>query len=45
MKIRWDDETCLIFAQALDREDAALMGEPSPRRRGHPPAGPVRDAA
>ena len=30
MKIRWDDETCLIFAQAFDREDAALMGEPSP---------------
>jgi len=30
MKIRWDDEACLIFAQAFDREDAALRGEPCP---------------
>jgi hypothetical protein len=25
MKIKWDDEACLIFAQAFDSEDAALM--------------------
>lgn len=26
----WDDETCLRFAEAYDREDAAQRGEPSP---------------
>jgi hypothetical protein len=26
----WDDEMCLRFAEAYDREDAAQMGEPSP---------------
>lgn len=28
--MNWDDETCLRFAEAYDREDAAQRGEPSP---------------
>lgn len=27
---QWDDETCLLFAEGYDREDAAQRGEPSP---------------
>ena len=30
MRLAWDDEACLRFAEAYDGEDAAQRGEPNP---------------
>lgn len=34
MKLAWDDEACLRFAEAYDGEDAAQRGEPNPHSFG-----------